>query len=270
MTMGTLPRWAVMWGMAFGIYVVCKWLTWWRTSRAGCSVGRQLGYLVAWPGLDAVAFLGPRSEAKRPTLGEWSFAVVKLAFGGWLCFVVAERVPAEHVYWRGWVGMLGIVMGLHFGLFDLLSCAWRSQGVTAGRLMECPVVSTSVSEFWGRRWNVAFRDLTHRFLFRPWTARFGPRSAMGVGFVFSGLVHDVVISVPAGGGYGRPTLFFLLQGVAMFFERSRVGRSLGLGRGWCGWLFTLVVLLGPVGLLFHRPFVVEVVVPFLEAMGAVS
>tara|TARA_B100000949_G_C13863546_1_gene277596 strand:+ start:42 stop:323 length:282 start_codon:yes stop_codon:yes gene_type:complete len=93
---------------------------------------------------------------------------------------------------------------------------------------------------------------------------------MGVGFVFSGLVHDVVISVPAGGGYGRPTLFFLLQGVAMFFERSRVGRSLGLGRGWCGWLFTLVVLLGPVGLLFHRPFVVEVVVPFLEAMGAVS
>ena len=59
------------------------------------------------------------------------------------------------------------------------------------------------------------------------------------------VVHDLVISVPAGGGYGGPTLFFALQGVAVLVERSPLGRRVGLGRGWRGWLFTMLVLLAP-------------------------
>ena len=51
---------------------------------------------------------------------------------------------------------------------------------------------------------------------------------MVVGFTFSGLVHDLVLSIPAGGGYGWPTLFFVLQAVAMLIEHSRFGRSHGL------------------------------------------
>ena len=73
-----------------------------------------------------------------------------------------------------------------------------------------PLVSVSLGELWGRRWNTAFRDLTHRFLFRPLTARFGARSGLFVGFAFSGIVHDMVISLPAGGGYGGPSIFFIL------------------------------------------------------------
>lgn len=166
--------------------------------------------------------------------------------------------------------MIGSVLFLHFGVFHLLSCAWRTAGISAPRLMDRPFASTSVSEFWGRRWNVAFRDLTHRFLFRPLASRIGAGRALAVSFLFSAVIHDLVISVPAGGGYGGPSAFFLLQGAAVFVERSRLGRNIGLGHGWRGWLFTVCVLALPVPLLFHPPFVDNVVVPFMAALGALG
>jgi hypothetical protein len=101
------------------------------------------------------------------------------------------------------------------------------------------------------------------------SARFGPRWALWSVFLFSGLVHELVISVPARGGYGGPTLFFAVQAAAIFLERGALGRRLGLGRGRRGWLFTLLVLLAPAWALYHPPFVVEVVVPFLRAVGAI-
>jgi D-alanyl-lipoteichoic acid acyltransferase DltB (MBOAT superfamily) len=163
--------------------------------------------------------------------------------------------------------MIGIVLILHFGVFHLLSCWWRSIGVQARPLMNRPLASTSLSEFWGRRWNTAFRDLAHRFLFRPLTACFGPRFGVLAGFLFSGALHDLVISIPAQGGYGGPTLFFAIQGGAMMIERSAFGRRIGLGSGLSGRLFVLLVLTLPLGLLFHRPFVVRVIVPFMQALG---
>jgi alginate O-acetyltransferase complex protein AlgI len=262
------PRWAFMWLLAFTLYAGCKWLTWRRTPAPAASWGRHLAYLLAWPGLDAPTFLDPAVKPSRqPAPREWTVATAKTLLGLALVFGVARLVPEDWPLARGWVGMVGIVMFLHFGLFHLLSCLWRSRGIEAVPLMHAPLASVSVSEFWGRRWNLAFRDLTHRFLFRPLTHRLGPRAALAIGFIFSGLIHDLVISVPAGAGYGLPTLFFLIQGLAIFGERSKVGRKLGLGRGWRGWLFTTVVLLAPVRLLFHRAFVLEIVVPFLQALG---
>ena len=89
-----------------------------------------------------------------------------------------------------------------------------------------------------------------------------------MGFVLSGLVHDMVISLPAGGGYGWPTLFFVIQVAAIFIERSNAGRRFGLGRGLRGWLFTMLVLAVPVYGLFHPPFVKNIIVPFMQALGA--
>ena len=82
-------------------------------------------------------------------------------------------------------------------------------------------------------------------------------------------MHEVVISFPAGGGYGGPTVFFMLQAAAIALERSALARRLGLGRGWRGWLFACAALVLPVGLLFHAPFLRNVVLPFLQALGAV-
>ena len=264
------PRWAVMWALAAAIFGACKTLTWLRTPAPGASRGRQFAYLFLWPGLDAAAFLSPipLARARRPSTAEWLFAGVKTALGAALVWGAAPLVPESCPLLCGWVGMTGLMFLLHFGSFHLVSCAWRAAGIDAKPLMNWPVRSTSLSEFWGKRWNTAFRDLTHRFLFVPLAHGLGPRTGLAAGFLFSGVVHDLVISGPAGGGYGLPTLYFAAQGLGLLAERSRVGRRCGLGRGTVGWAFTVLVVAGPALALFHEPFVTRIVLPFLGALGA--
>src|SRR5262249_39384167 len=152
-------------------------------------------YLFAWPGLDARSFLAGRDETRRFDVGnaEWIRGLLSACVGLSLLFGVARTVPREELLVVGWIGMIGIILTLHFGLFQILSCCWRANGINAQPLMNKPLASTSISEFWGRRWNTAFRDLTFSFLFRPITRALGPRWGMFAGFVFSGLVHDLVI-----------------------------------------------------------------------------
>jgi hypothetical protein len=125
---------------------------------------------------------------------------------------------------------------------------------------------TSLGEFWGKRWNLGFRQLSHELIFRPLHRRLGADAAGFLVFAVSGLIHDLVISLPARGGYGLPTLYFLLQGTGMTI--SQFGKRLGLGRGAPGWSFMMVFLSTPVFLLFHPWFVMRVILPFMQAIHA--
>ena len=86
-------------------------------------------------------------------------------------------------------------------------------------------------------------------------------------FLASGFVHDAVISIPAKGGWGLPTLYFAIQGAGVLAERSQLGKRFGLGHGVPGRLFSITVLLAPIGLLFHQSFVMGVIVPMLSAVA---
>ncbi len=86
-------------------------------------------------------------------------------------------------------------------------------------------------------------------------------------FLVSGVVHDFVISVPSGAGLGLPTLYFIIQGVGLLLERSLVGKRIGLGKAVVGRMFCAVVVLAPVVLLFHPPFVERIIVPMLQTFG---
>jgi hypothetical protein len=264
------PRWAWMWLIVAALLAGWKWLTWWDARRTEAPWWLHVGYLVGWPGLDARAFLCrvDRTQVTRPGAGELLWYAGNTLLGAALVWGAVRLVPAGWNLAAGWVGMVGLAFLAHFGAFGLLSWCWRAAGIEARPLMDCPIAAGTVSEFWGRRWNTAFRDLAHRYLFRPLTARLGPVGGLLAAFLFSGLVHELAISVPAGGGYGLPTAYFLIQGAGLLAERSAVGRRAGLGRGWRGRAFAVLVVLGPVALLFHRPFVEEIVVPFLAAIGA--
>jgi D-alanyl-lipoteichoic acid acyltransferase DltB (MBOAT superfamily) len=166
--------------------------------------------------------------------------------------------------------MIGIVVILHFGVFHLLSCGWRTVGVDARPLMNWPLTSRGIGEFWGARWNTAFRDLTHRFVFRPLVPRVGVAGAVLLGFFGSGVVHDIVISIPARGGYGGPTLYFLVQGCAILVSRGVISKKIHLRNGLVGWSFTILTLVLPAPMLFHDKFVLDVIIPFMVFLGAIA
>ncbi len=266
----TEPRWVLMWSMAISIFGGCKWLTWCSADLTGVSPGRQAAYLFLWPGLDAEAFCGKDGATSWVKPGEWLMAALNLALGIGLFWGVASKWPENWPLARGWTGMTGFICAAHCGVFNLLSCLWRSARVNARPLMNWPLLSCSLSEFWGKRWNTAFRDFSYRFLFSPLARRLGPRTGLAVGFIFSGVVHEMVVTIPAGGGYGGPTLFFGWQGLALLLERSRTGGKLGLGHGWRGWAFAVVAIMLPVGIAFPPVFVENVVLPMMKAMGALS
>jgi len=169
---------------------------------------------------------------------------------------------------RGWVGLLGLILLLHFGSFHLIALFWQTMGIDAQPIMSKPVLSKTLSEFWGKRWNLGFRQLAHDLIFRPLHKRTGVAMAGLLVFVASGLIHDLVISLPARGGYGLPTAYFILQGLGVTLERSALGQRIGLQKGLTAWIFLLVVTAAPAFWLFHPPFVLRVIIPFMHAIHA--
>jgi Membrane bound O-acyl transferase family len=265
-----MPAWAFMWVLAIAIYASLKWASWWRSPmRERASWGRSAGYLLAWPGMDAESFLDPRRRAAAPRLNEWGWALAKTALGVVLLWGAARAVPDRWPLVQGWVGLVGMVLIAHFGSFHVASLVWRRFGVDAVPIMASPVLSQSLSEFWGRRWNLGFRQLGHELIFAPLHERLGVGMAGFLVFVASGLIHDLVISVPAGGGYGLPTAYFVLQGAGVALERSPVGRRMGLRGGMRGWLYMALFTAGPAFWLFHPPFLRNVVLPFMQRLGAI-
>lgn len=264
-----LPRWVFMWLLAVALFLGCKWLTWRRTLADAKSptVTRSLAYLLAWPGMDADEFLCGHANS-RPTIQAWIFATAKTVCGAALVWLAAANFFQLAPMPLGWMGMAGVVLFLHFGSFHLLALAWQSRGINAKPLMRAPLLATSLADFWGRRWNTAFHLLAQKLVFRPLARRAGVAAATVGVFLASGLVHDLVISVPAQGGYGLPTGYFLLQGVGVLCERTKKGRALGLGRGILGRIFMFVVVATPVYWLFHPIFIRNVILPMLNAIGS--
>jgi hypothetical protein len=261
-----LPRWATMWLLAGGLYFGLKFLAWRLAAPLSWS-RRTLGWWLAWPGMDARRFMTTsRGAAPTAAAKEWLVAAAKTIFGAVLFALGAKASAAGWFLFGGWIGMIGFVIAIHCGAFHLLSCVWRSRGVDAPPIMDRPLVSQSVAEFWGRRWNRAFRDVGYFAVFRPLAPRWGVEFASFAVFVISGLVHEVAITLPAGSGFGLPTVYFLIQGAALRFERSRLGARVGLGRNWRGRVFALVSITAPLPLLFPAAFVLRVVVPFMHDM----
>jgi D-alanyl-lipoteichoic acid acyltransferase DltB (MBOAT superfamily) len=258
-----------MWALSFSIFTSLKWMTWWTArNRAVSSFGRSAGYLLAWPGMDAESFLDVDRHARRPAPRQWLLASLSTLLGIALLWVIARHVSTEEPLVRGWVGLFGLVFLLHFGSFHLIALFWQAMGVDAEPIMSNPIASQNLSEFWGKRWNLGFRQLAHDFIFRPLHKRIGVASAGLLVFVASGLVHDLVISLPARAGYGLPTGYFVLQGLGVMFERSDQGRQLGLQKGLSGRLFALLITSVPAFWLFHPPFVHGVILPFMYAIRA--
>lgn len=247
--------WVLMCALAGGLWSALKCFVFWNE---GVGSDRSLIWF-AWPGTDGCEFFRRATDqVNRP---DCHSGLLNLCCGAglllWIGLVPMDRTVAA------WIGMVGMVFVLHFGLFRIQASLMPAIGIHVSPIMRFPLLAKSLGDLWGNRWNLGFSVPARRYVFRPLVRRRGTAFALMGVFLVSGMLHEIVISIPAGGGYGLPTLYFLIQGLGCLVERKI--RSEKFVR-----TFTFVVAITPVGLLFHPPFIHNVMLPFLEALGIIG
>src|SRR6185437_10460932 len=158
--------------------------------------------------------------------------------------------------------LVGLSLILHFGLLSINAGMWRLSGVNTYFLFKAPAKSMSLTEFWSKRWNIAFSEMTSVAIFRPMKDKIGSAGALMVAFTFSGLLHELALSVPVNSGYGLPLLYFILQGGLVFVEKILFKRNFMFLQHKIiakVWVFFWVVV--PMPLLFHPQFIRQIVWP---------
>jgi alginate O-acetyltransferase complex protein AlgI len=156
--------------------------------------------------------------------------------------------------------LVGLSLILHFGLLSISAGMWRLHGANTYLLFRQPAKALSLNEFWSKRWNIAFSEMTSVAIFRPLKNRTGAPWALMLAFAFSGLLHELALSVPVNSGYGLPMLYFIIQGLLVLLERVLINNnSLFLKNKLIArvWVFFWLVI--PMPLLFHEQFIKQVV-----------
>ena len=234
-------------------------------GMAPLPLGRWLAFAVLWPGMQPRLFARGR---QGPLAGAGD-----LFRRGAVHAVVGEAlIVLAWLAWRRWHSHLmvtvlllpGLSLLLHFGFCNLLAGAWRLAGVPCGGLFRAPLRARTLGEFWSRRWNLAFSEMTSIAVYRPLEKRLGRPLAIYSGFVVSGLLHEAAISLPVRAGFGLPLLYFLLHGALVLLEGVLARRGLA-PRGWWGRVWTLGWLAVPLPLLFHPWFLAGTIWPVVGA-----
>ena len=234
-------------------------------------------FAIGWPGMRPSTFTGVPGPSKARRQEYLKRGGGNLAAGG-LLFALAWGIgalPQESMALstRVWLATFFLLPALslimHFGLFNLLAGVWRLAGADCHPLFRAPLQSASWTEFWGRRWNLAFSEMTTFAVFRPLRGVTGIRVATVAAFLFSGLLHELAISVPVQAGFGLPFLYFVLHAIAMQIEGilSLRGQPID-SSAWIGRLWTLGWLVLPLPILFHRPFLRGCVWPLIGLTDA--
>ncbi|MBL8896560.1 MAG: membrane bound O-acyl transferase family-domain-containing protein [Planctomycetes bacterium] len=236
-----------------------------RGGRA-LSRSRWLGFTLLWPGMRPAEFANAEIEAGERTARLARRGALQLGVG--LLFVLGARALEGNAARSPLAVPLlacGLSLAVHFGLFNLLAAAWRTRGAMVGPLFRSPLAATSLATFWSRRWNLAFSEMIQLSVARPLRQRLGARGAAVVGFLVSGVLHVLAISLPVQAGYGGPMLYFALHGVLVQFEPWLARRQRWLREGrWLAHLWVLVWIALPLPILFHAPFVEGVLEPLLR------
>jgi alginate O-acetyltransferase complex protein AlgI len=236
------------------------------------SAWRWLRFAALWPGMRPAPFAhagrGRQPGAARLIgrgclLGSIGLALAVLSWLTWhdgraLLSDGAARVLATVLL------LPGLSLILHFGLFNVLAGAWRLAGVDVRPLFRAPLAARSLNDFWARRWNLAFSEMTALGIYRPLSGTLGRKTATLIAFLASGLLHELAISVPVEAGFGLPMCYFLVQGVLVLAEGrlERAGRAVSRWGVWAHvWVLAWLAL--PLPILFHPPFLRGVVWPLI-------
>ncbi len=229
------------------------------------SIGQWLGFAALWPGMRPGPF-AHRAATSLPGAGRLFLGGSLRLLTGLALVVISGLawVTTSSTFIATVPVMVGISFIVHFGAFDVLAAAWRWLGVDCQRLFRSPLRSTNLREFWGRRWNLAFSEMTAIAIYQPLVRVAGRGPAVVASFLGSGLLHELAISVPVRAGFGLPMAYFMLHGTLMMIEARLAKANRAIDRvPWVGRVWTFAWLVVPLPILFHRPFLAGVVWPLI-------
>lgn len=205
-----------------------------------------------WIGMATQAFRYTRHHQKAPLplLAALSFII----FAVLLVLLIIPKF--NHPLILGWTGIAVLLSLFHFGLFTLFAHLWRLIGFPVTPIMNAPWAATTLSDFWGARWNRAFSDWARLHIFRPVAKKQGTTTAIVAVFATSGIVHEIAISLPARAGFGLPFMYFFIQASILLLQKRF---SFLQNRST-----TLLSVLIPAPILFHPAFLHQVITPILQ------
>lgn len=218
-----------------------------------------LAFAIGWFGMRPGLF----TKLPQPSLPHRHFfvkGISRMAVGIMLLYFSCIPVLGNLFFLSDLLLLAGLSLILHFGILNLFAGIWRAVGVPVSELFPSPYLSRSLKEFWGKRWNVAFSEMTALIIYRPLKTTVGIRPAMFMSFLFSGLLHEIALSLPVRTGFGLPLLYFGLQALLMRIEEQPTVKRI-MGRDVVCNFWVLGCLIVPLPLLFHPTFVQQVLAP---------
>jgi len=204
-------------------------------------------YCFTWVGMNPQIFFKYRAT---PDYSLLTRGVIYLAIGASLLLFIRFGLHPTSIpegiqyYGLSLVILVALSQILHFGLLNI--SAWLLQVVKypAYSLFRSPLQSESLRDFWGKRWNLAFTEMTSVAVYRPLSKKWTTTQALLASFIFSGLLHEVALSLPFNTGYGFPLLYFAIQLMLIAIEEKIFERK--PGKAW-----VILGLILPLPILFH-------------------
>jgi hypothetical protein len=206
--------------------------------------------------LTYIGTLGGRRAERRPrgfdarALARFAVAAAVLA----AALAAVKAAPAAGypgaiaVRWlAAGIALLALAEMLTAGL-PLLGTA---MGVTASPLFRSPHRSTTLADFWARRWNLPASELFRRYCFGPLSRRRGggrgggTALALAATFAVSALGHAALADIALGRWAAAScALFFLAQPLAIAAERRMSVRRWSAAAGWA-WTMAVLAATSP-------------------------
>lgn len=208
------------------------------------SIGRYAVFAFCWFGMDPGTFGIRRAGLSwRRDVEQGLLLMLIGTLGAWLVWAMEWR--------QIFVMFLPMSIGFHFGALRVLKGGLRAAGFPVRTLFPNPLETRGIGDSWSRRWNVGYSQMMQRLVGRPVATMLGEGAGVMAIFITSGLLHEVAITLPTSSGFGLPTLYFTLHGIATVMER-KWGRTIGK-------IPALLAVIVPLGWLFPPAFQSEVI-----------
>ncbi len=204
-------------------------------------------YCFAWVGMNPEVFFKHRSTPDQSLLHRGLlFFVTGLALLVLLSVGLNPgSIPEGFKYYIvSLILLIALSQVLHFGLLNISAWCLQVLKYPAYSLFRDPLRAESLRDFWGKRWNLAFTEMTSVAVYRPLSKRWTITQAFLASFIFSGLLHEVALSLPVKTGYGLPLLYFAIQLILILIEEKLFKRK--PGKVW-----VILGLILPLPILFH-------------------